>query len=405
MRLLHVTPYYAPAWAYGGVVRAVTGLTRIQAAAGHRVVVLTTDTLDAARRLPSGDDVVDGVRVVRLRNRSNALRGRLNLSTPVGLRSTARRLIREHGMDLVHCHELRTVETLRVTGVATGLGLPLVVSPHGTLTYRTGRRLAKRAWDRLFGPRLLRRFDQVIALTDAEADEARALWARRGVSLRDDQLCVVPNGVDANEFARVAPGGPFRAQWGLGDGPIVISVGRLTERKGLALLIRALADVRRHVPEARLVLVGPDDGAGPRLRAQVEASGVTESVTFTGLLTGADRIAALAAADVFALPAVGEGFSVAVLEAMACGLPVVLSPDCHFPEAEAAGAAVVVPRDVRPLAEALRGLLTDGEARASLGRRARELVCRCYTWRSIAARLETVYEAAIRRHAQRQRPS
>ena len=80
---------------------------------------------------------------------------------------------------------------------------------------------------------------------------------------------------------------------------------------------------------------------------------------FTGLLTGEDKLAALAAADLFALPAVGEGFSMAVLEAMACGLPVLLTPGCNFPEVVDAGAGMVVAREVPALSEGLRALLTD----------------------------------------------
>lgn len=182
MTLLHVSPYYAPAWAYGGVVRAVTQLTRTQAARGHRVFVLTTDTLSPSRRIAVRHDQLDGVHVTRVANASNAARGRLNLSTPLGFVAAARRLLREQPIGLVHCHELRTVETVCVAAIASRLGVPVVLTPHGTLPYETGNRAAKRLWDRLLGPWLLRRIDQVVALTAAEAADVRALWARLGVT-------------------------------------------------------------------------------------------------------------------------------------------------------------------------------------------------------------------------------
>ncbi len=401
MTLLHVAPYYAPAWAYGGVVRAVTGLTRTQAAAGHEVWVLTTDALSPSARVAVHEETIAGVRVTRVRNASNALRGRLNLSTPLALARVARRLLREHAIDVVHCHELRTAENLRIAPLAARLDLPMVVSPHGTLTYHTGRRRAKRAWDWLFGRRLLPRFDQVLALTRAEAAEARALWATCGVPLRDDQISIVPNGVDPDEFARLPSGDGFRQRWELGDGPVVLFLGRLEERKGIPLLIRAFADALRHAPAARLLLAGPDEARSGPLRAVANECRVADRVTFTGWLAGDDRLAALAAADVFVLPATGEGFSLAALEAMACGLPVVLTPDCHFPEVADAGAGLVVPRDVVPLSAALRALLTDAERRASMGRRARDLVCRRYSWREIAAQLASVCEDVITRRNRR----
>lgn len=397
MNLLHVIPYYAPAWAYGGVVRAATDLTRALAEAGHTVWVLTTDTLSPAARISVREEIVDGVRVIRVRNASNTLRGRLNLASPLGMGRAARRLIAERGIDVVHCHELRTVENLAVAPVANALGVPLVVSPHGTLPHDTGRPAIKRGWDRLVGRGLMRRFDHVIALTEDEAADARAIWAARGLSLPDDRISVVPNGVHLGEFAALPPSEAFRARWGLGAGPVALFLGRLHARKGLHLLIPAFAEAARGVPDARLVIAGPDEGMLAALRDLARAHDLGERVIFTGMLDGPDKLAALAAADVFALPAVGEGFSMAALEALACGLPVVLTPGCHFPEVEPAGAGLVVERAVEPLSEALRALLTDAPRRASMGQSARELVGARFTWPQVVARLESVYDRVLSR--------
>lgn len=400
MNILHVIPYYAPAWAYGGAVRAATDLTRALAAAGHTVHVLTTDTLSPAERLTTHAETIDGVHVMRVRNRSNWLRGRLNLSTPAGIERAARGLIEQHAIDIVHCHEVRTVENLRVAPVASRLGVPVVVSPHGTLPHGTGRTGIKQLWDRLLGQRLLPHFDRVIALTATEADDARAIWAGCGVALPDERISIVPNGVHLDDFAALPPGGPFRARWELGDGPVVLFLGRLHERKGLQLLIPAFARVVRDAPGARLLIVGPDEGMLPALQAQVRTHELAGHVIFTGLLTGADKLAALAAADVFALPAVGEGFSMAVLEAMACGLPVLLTPGCNFPEAAEAGAGLIVAREVDALQAALHSLLTGSDHRAGMGHRARALVEAHYTWPQVAAQMLAAYDATRRAASQ-----
>jgi glycosyltransferase involved in cell wall biosynthesis len=397
MNLLHVIPYYAPAWAYGGVVRATTDLTRALAAAGHTVIVLTTDTLSPSERSAAPYEVIDGVHVYRARNRSNTLRGKLNLSTPVGFESAARDLIRQYAIQVMHAHEVRTVENWRLAPVINRLGLPLLVSPHGTLPYDTGRGSVKRLWDRLFARRLLPRFDRVIALTSHEADEARAIWSASGVPLPDERISIVPNGIHVEDFAHLPDPAPFRARWELSAGPVVLFLGRLHERKGLQFLILAFAQAAQNVPDARLLIVGPDEGKRAALEAQIEQLNLGERVIFTGLLTGADKLAALAAADLFALPAVGEGFSMAVLEAMACGLPVLLTPGCNFPEVVEAGAGLVVGREVPALREALHALLTDGERRASMGRSARELVHARYTWPQVVTQLEDVYRAVIAR--------
>jgi glycosyltransferase involved in cell wall biosynthesis len=330
--------------------------------------------------------------VIRVRNVSNALRGKLNLSTPIRIQAAARHLIREHRIDIVHCHELRTVENLLVTPAAHQLKIPVMLSPHGTLPLGTGRGGVKQGWDRLFGRTLLPRFDQIIALTSAEAADVREIWRLCGIPIRDEQISIVPNGVRLDDFATLPPRDPFRQHWNLGSGPVVLYLGRLQERKGVQLLIPAFAQAAQHTPDARLLIVGPDEGMLPTLEAQVREHNCASKVIFTGLLTGQDKLAVLAAADLFALPAVGEGFSMAVLEAMACGLPVLLTPGCNFPEVMEANAGLVVEREINPLAEALRSLLTDADRRASMGRRARDMVIQQYTWPQVAAQLEHIYQ-------------
>src|SRR5260370_10710064 len=107
LRILHVAPYFAPAFAYGGVVSAVTGLATAQADRGHHVTVLTTDALTRSQRNPVLRETIAGVEVVRCRNVSRVLRARLNLSFPRGFPATFAELARR--ADMVHVHELRTV--------------------------------------------------------------------------------------------------------------------------------------------------------------------------------------------------------------------------------------------------------------------------------------------------------
>ena len=119
MNILHLTPYYAPAYAFGGVTRAVEGMARALAARGHIVTVLTTDALNQQSRYEAALDSrprEGDVRVVRVRNRSVRLRGQFNLSTPLGMGQIAADLLKN--ADILHVHEFRTAENLLVTPVA-----------------------------------------------------------------------------------------------------------------------------------------------------------------------------------------------------------------------------------------------------------------------------------------------
>jgi len=381
MNLLQVTPYYAPAYSYGGVVRAVEGLATALVERGHRVTVLTTDVLSRTERFrgPS-DETVNGLRVIRLPVRSIWLRGVLNLSLPQNFRGTARALMAE--ADITHSHEFRTVENLMLVSESRQLRQPLLMSPHGTLTYATGRSVLKDGWDRLFGRQIASGLSGVVALTAREREDVRALFAT--VRAPEPRIDIVPNGIRLENFSELTGGQAFRAKHDLGDAAMCLFMGRLHPRKGVDLLARAF--LTANVAGAVLVFAGADDGALPILQSLL-----SDQVRYVGFLQGADRLAAWDAADVFALPATGEGFSMAALEALAVGIPAVLSPDCNFPEAEAAGAAFIVPPQVEPVAQALERLLTDASLRRVMGHSGVRLVESRYTWDHVAAEMESVY--------------
>jgi glycosyltransferase involved in cell wall biosynthesis len=384
VNILHVTPYYAPAYAFGGVTRVVEGLARAQAAHGHAVTVLTTDALSqGARWQGPAETRADGVRVLRARNRSLWLRGHANLSTPQGFASLAERALEQ--AEIVHVHELRTVEALAVIPRAAARRLPVLLSPHGTLTRTTGRSLLKAGWDALFGRRLARGVSTIVALNAAEAEDAAALWAQFGLPAPDTAL--VPNGIDPAELV-MEGGSAFRALYGLGEDVMCLFLGRLHPRKGVLALAQAFAQA--NVPGTRLVFAGADDGALAGLRPLLG-----ERIIYAGFLQGAQRLAALDAADVFALPATGEGQSIAALEAMAVGLPLLLSPGCHLPEAQDAGAALIVPPQPEALAHALARLLTDSALRRQMSRAAAALALQRFTWERAAAQMEAVYRKRL----------
>lgn len=390
LHILHITPYYAPAYAFGGVVSAVQGLAEASAAAGARVTVVTTDALNqAGERAQPESEMLNGVKVVRVANVLPALRTRFNLSTPRRFGSVADFMLRN--ADVLHLHEFRTVEALIASHRAVKRGVPIVLSPHGTLTHSTGRSALKRRWDQWFSPYVAQRVDAVVALTEAEAADVRALWAQFWPRQRPLTISIVPNGVNPDAFADLPDPAPFRARWGLGTDRVVLYMGRLHPRKGADRL--AAAFQQADLPHTRLLIVGPDEGLRDALLALNDPR-----IVLTGYLGGADRLAALACADVFALPAMGEGLPMTALEAMAAGLPVILSHGCNLPEVAEAGAGRVVDPNPAALSAALREALTDETARQQMSAAARRLVSERFTWKRVAAQMMQVYEQAQSLH-------
>lgn len=388
MHILHVTPYYAPAYEYGGVVRAVEGMARAQIAHGHRVSILTTDAhAPHAKAQPLPPRAIhDGAAVFRARNASHALRWRYNLSSPRGLRRMAKPLLAD--VDVVHLHEFRTVENLLLTPLFAQAGIPMVMSPHGTLIYETGRSALKQIWDRLFSRRVARRIGQVIALSAQEQADVQHLW--QALNMPDVPIRVIPNGV---QVFRQPTRNRFVEQHQLAGKRVVLFVGRLHARKGVDVLVRAFKQA--DVPDSVLVLAGPDQGMLAQLKPLLD-----ERIILTGYLNEQQRDQALSHARVFALPATGEGLPMAVLEALSAGLPVIISPGCNLPEVGDAEAGLIVEPQVEPLAQALRHLLMDEAQRQRMGQNARVLVAERFTWGAVAAQLDAVYAAVRSKQAE-----
>ena len=259
-------------------------------------------------------ETLNGVEVYRVRNRWPQLRKRLNLSSPSGLGELLEALVAES--DVIHCHEFRTVENWILKRYLNRVvkPVPVVLSPHGTLTYSTGRRLAKRIWDATLGSQIVNLFDHVVCLTPDEGDQVQNLWRSLGQTPRP--TTVIPNGIHPEIFShevRAKLRKKFRERLQMDQKPTLLFMGRLHQRKGVSLLVKAIQQLDNF--DIQLLIAGPDEGEGKQLRDVSD-----ERIKLLGYLSGEDRLAALAAADGFVLPAVGEGLSMALLEALAAGL-------------------------------------------------------------------------------------
>ena len=295
------------------------------------------------------------------------------------------------GYDVVHFHSIFLYPGVAAYSEASRAGVPHVISLHGSLDpwQRARRRPRKVLADRLWVRRMLESAAAIHVDTD---DEAR---------LASDVVPHVPRtvvapGVDWEELQRLPSPTHFRERFlGGADGPLVLSVARIAENKGHDVLIRAFASVVREVPEARLALIGPDDqGLQPQLVELAAAEGVREQVVFVGMASEEEKRSALAAASVWALPSLAEAFGIAAVEALAAGVPVVVSPNVNLaPELEASGAGVVAERTAEAFAAEILALLRDEARRRELTERGREFARR-YDWRALAPQWVEAYERA-----------
>jgi glycosyltransferase involved in cell wall biosynthesis len=396
VNVLHITPYYAPAWSLGGVVRAVSDLAVAQVERGDAVRVLTTDIADLRGGcIATLDEMRDGVHVQRAPNLLPNLRARYNLSTPKGFTALLHAALPQ--AQIVHLHEFRTLEALLTLRAKPSA--PIVLSPHGTLAVETGRSAVKRLWDRLFGRYTARHIAGVAALTEIERAQVEAHWRRLGLPM--PLIRVIPNAVGEDIWSGLAHPqlsediAALRRRFGIRDVPIVLFLGRLHERKGLQYLIPAFGEALRSGADAHLLIAGADAGMLREVEHLIATQQLSERVTVAGLLTGRERISALAAAEIFALPAIGEGLALAALEAAAVGCALLLTEGCNLPEAAAHGAALIVERNVSALSRALQQLLESPSLRHSMGAAAQKWAEHTFRWKIIAEQIAQLYAECV----------
>ncbi|MDE2579606.1 MAG: glycosyltransferase, partial [Hyphomicrobiales bacterium] len=372
MRILHVAPTYFPAVRYGGPIYSTHGLCKALAARGHDVHVFTTNVDgDGVSAVPlDAIAMLDGVKVRYF---------------PAGF---GRRLYRSPQMgaaleneiasfSIVHTHSVFLWPPAVAARKARRKGVATVVSPRGMLVadlIQARSRAVKTAWINMVDRANVENADVVHVTSPVERREIENL----GLTTR--AFATIPNGIDLPaEKQRVAHAAPF-----------VLCLGRLNWKKGLDRLILAM----RNVPQARLVIAGNDEeNYTAQLRAIAEAARVLDRVQFVGHVEGESKFQLMRDCAVFALASRSENFGNVALEAMACGAPLVLTPEVGFAaEAEQAGAAVVVAGDPEPFGVAIARVLASPGMRERM-RTAGMAAARSYSWADIAARMERVYES------------
>jgi len=292
--------------------------------------------------------------------------------------------------DGVHIHGLWEQSTLIAARSAHALRKPYIVSAHGMLDpWALGSsRLKKQVYAALFERSNLAGATCLHALTEAEARNYRTFG---GNGSKGTPIAVIPNGVDVPDalspelFLKTFPAAQGKR--------LILFLGRLHPQKGLDLLTRAWSTVASDHKDACLVLAGPAEDA---TRAQLEQFAakpeLAGQVLLTGMLERPLVWSALAAAECFTLPSFSEGLSVAMLEAMGAGVPVIVTGNCNIPEVVAYRTGWQICADASELQVAFRECLRNSpEENKMIGLRGAALVARRYSWKVVAAQMAELY--------------
>lgn len=395
---------WKPAVGLGGPLVSVAEIAERLVQRGHEVSVLTTDLgldqrLDVARDQPV---MVDGVRVWYLRRREplQSLRRSLPyLADSIGfgyapmLKSILERELSSY--DCVNTQSPFIYTALATARSALRLGIPLFYHQRGNLlrTHLSRRQVKKRIFIELFEKRLMRGATTLIGLNEAER-MAFSMWAP------GTPCCVVPNGISLPSL-RDATGAVQRteASWGISESArVILFLGRLHPWKRVDVLLRAFLRMGSHVEDAVLVIAGEDEaGIKEEWSVRIDHAGLRDRVRFMGAVTGKAKSDLLARADLFCLPSRGEGFSMAILEAMSFGTPVIVTPECNLPEVESRGLGRIAKGEPTAFGDAILAMLRDPVRLGRAGVAARRFAEQ-HSWDTVVDRLVGVYSEGIDRH-------
>jgi glycosyltransferase involved in cell wall biosynthesis len=306
--------------------------------------------------------------------------------------------------DLIHIHALFSYSSYRSASLARKHGVPYVIRPLGVLNQwgmRNRRRLLKRLSLGLIEHRILRDAGAVHFTSEQEKLEAEL----SGVT---GHSAVIPLGFDDSKFRDLPSPEEFFSRFPLAkDRQLILFLSRLDPKKGLDLLLRAFASItkasERSSERSKTLLVIAGDGDSKfvdELEKLAQELGIADDVLWTGFLEGDNKLSALSAASIFVLPSYSENFGIALVEAMAAGLPSVMSDQVGIAaDIKECDAGLVVPCDPAPLAEALKQLLDNEEMRAHLASNAQRLVSERFSLEAMTASLIELYDQVLARRS------
>ena len=393
MRILHVTYIFPPiAEVADGITQVVYGLTRTLAKKGHDVTVYASDALGlhgkGRTEIGNSPAYIDGVKV---RYFPYLLRYGTIFFTP-SMFYSVRDEIKE--FDVIHIHDARCLQCAITTYYAELFSIPIVFQPHGSFKspFPSGRlrKFSRLFIDTLYAEKVFEKASKIVALSQMEAEQYR------GMGVSEEKIEVIPNGIDLSEYGDLPPKGAFKKKFGIDDDEkIVLYLGRIHRIKGIDILVKAFADIVKKLEEVKLVVVGPDDGYLGELEVLINALNMEDNMLISGPLYGRDKLEAYVDADVYVLPSRYEIWGMTVLEAVACGTPVILTENCGMAKYLRDKVGLVVKPDSNHLSEALLEILLNYKRR-SIFRENCKAVIEKFNISNTVSELEKVYGELVK---------
>lgn len=285
--------------------------------------------------------------------------------------------------DILHCHR----HAASIFGVLAGITEKIRVISHVHGLHRT--RSLKRRFTNWF---ILRRIDKIITVSDSvRHDVIETNWDIDISKVVTVKNCIDLKMIDDIKISKM----DARLKLGISDGVVFGTVGRLVPTKGQAYLLEAFSRIQKKIPDSRLMIVG-DGPLFKKLTKQAEKLKISSNVLFTGYRE--DVLEIIRGFDVFVLPSLAEGLSIALLEAMASRLPIIASNVGGIPEVfgNSHCGRLVPPKDVTALSAAMIEIdMLDVNHKKDLGENGRKKIEEEFTVAVMVTKIQEVYESVL----------
>jgi glycosyltransferase involved in cell wall biosynthesis len=385
LKLAFVVPAFLPARGFGGPLYHVLALARVFQKKGDSIVVYTSNMInpyDFSERLPK-EEFINGIHVKRY-----PLVGRIGgyWITPSMLRD-----LKRDEYDILHAHTARSFQCDLSAFVSKLRCSPFLITAHGSLGSFLKVELGLRnhilhVAHNLIAKRVFQAADKVIALNRFEMQH----FLRIGVDHK--KIAIIPNGICLDEFKNRYY--DFKEKYGI-KGKLVLFVGRLTRIKGLDTLIQAYHFVKRQNSyDSKLVIIGEDWGFKNGVLELIKRYDMSADILLLDSPARVDILSAYHASDIVVLPSNYETFSITILEAFACGKPVIATNVGGIPEMviDGTNGILVRPNNPKQLYRAIMHLLRNEEIAKNMGFAGQRLVASCFSIDIVARKIENLYK-------------
>ncbi|MCX5686495.1 MAG: glycosyltransferase [Candidatus Omnitrophica bacterium] len=390
MKILHVSPSYLPAYTFGGSVKAVHELCRGLAGNDMDVSVYTTDIgLEENKIQLCAPQNIDGVKVTYFPISFPRSYCYSRQFTEAVIKNIKR-------FDIVHIHSVYRYTTFITARLCKKYGKPYLLNPFGALDQsmiKLKSSIKKAIYISIVEKSNIKNAKAVHVASEYEREALLSMGF-------DNPTVIIPPSLSLEDYLNDHGSVSLREKYpDLLNKKIILFLGRIHPKKGLDTLAEAFKKICDKRNDVYLVIAGTGEESYVNLvKSNFKKPGIGNRVIFTGMLLGRDKSFAFYTSDLFILPSYGENFGIAALEAMACGLPVIVTNKVGlFPDIKEYGSGIVTTCNAGQVAEAILKLLDNEALRKTMGQSGRKLVEDRFTNDRIADKVVNIYREVLKK--------